>query len=470
MRAGTLKAALKSVDRARGKGSSIPVLSHILIETLDAEAVRFTATDLNFTLWQLAQAKVLKQGKVCVPHLLGDLLARVNDDILVTLTTESKTHITHVAAGRLNVNLKSVDASEFPPATAFNGKSILIGADMTHDAVSEIVKRVVPFVAADDTRPVLEGVFVSGKFPHLSGQNATLEFVGADGFRLAVLERDVTLHFDPDRPLDAIALIAPAKVFAETMKIASDEAKPIQFLFHLQLDKKGVLEHGMVQVETHAGGLRMNLIDGNFPDFTQIVPNPVPPMPYLPLAVEPALAALARVNLISEVHLARLAVKADHVLIAASSAETGDVAEIIPATFDPAWQPELDFEIAFNALFLSDALRAASYQNGTHPVELRVNTQSAPGYIALPRYRLVMMPMHLGEGAASKPAPNVAPPANGPTPEEIAANDKASKEVMAKAEAAHAKQKVVAAKPKPNPVKAKPKSNAKPANPKSKSK
>lgn len=402
MRAGALKAALKNVDRARGKGSTIPVLSHILIESLDSETLRFTATDLNFTLWHLAQAKVLQQGKVCVPHLLGDLLARVNDDLLVTLTTDAKTYRTRIEAGRLNVTLKSMDPSEFPPATAFNGKSIVVGTDMTHDAVSEIVKRIVPFVATDDSRPVLQGVYVSGKFPNASGQNATLEFSSADGFRLAVLERDVTMHFDKDQTLDSIGLIVPAKVFAETLKIASDEAKPIQFLFHLQLDKKGVLEYGMVQVETNAGGLRMNLIDGSFPDFNQIVPNPVPSLPYLPLAVDPALAALQRVNLISETHCARLTAKADHILVAASSADTGDVAETIPATFDSAWQPENNFEIAFNADFLSDALRAASFNNGAHPIALRVQTSSAPGFIALPRYRLVMMPMHVGDTVQPK--------------------------------------------------------------------
>jgi DNA polymerase-3 subunit beta len=438
MRAGALKAALKNVDRARGKGSSIPVLSHILIESLDAESLRFTATDLNFTLWHLAQAKVLRPGKVCVPHLLGDLLARVNDDVLVTLTTDAQTYLTRIEAGRLNVSLKSLDAGEFPPATAFNGKSIVVGADMTHEAVNEIVKRIVPCVATDDSRPVLQGVHVSGKFPATSGQNVTLEFSSADGFRLAVLERDVTLHFDADQPLDSLGLIVPAKVFAETLKIATDEAKPIQFLFHLQLDKKGVLEYGMVQVETNAGGLRMNLIDGNFPDFNQIVPNPVPSLPYLPLAVEPALAALQRVNLISETHCARLTVKTDHVLIAASSADTGDVTEIIPATFDPAWQPENNFEIAFNADFLSDALRAASFNNGgsggqlQHPIALRVTTSSAPGYIALPRYRHVMMPMHIGKDDSpkmqAKPEAQTEPQANTPKAETPKAqvNDKAS--------------------------------------------
>jgi len=442
IRAGALKAALKNVDRARGKGSSIPVLSHILIEALDAESLRFTATDLNFTLWHLAQAKVLRPGKVCVPHLLGDLLARVNDDVLVTLTTDAKTYLTRIEAGRLNVSLKSLDASEFPPATAFNGKSIVVGADMTHEAVNEIVKRIVPCVATDDARPVLQGVYVSGKFPATSGQNVTLEFSSADGFRLAVLERDVTLHFDADQPLDSLGLIVPAKVFAETLKIATDEAKPIQFLFHLQLDKKGVLEYGMVQVETNAGGLRMNLIDGNFPDFNQIVPNPVPSLPYLPLAVEPALAALQRVNLISETHCARLTVKADHVLVAASSADTGDVAEIIPATFDPAWQPEENFEIAFNADFLSDALRAAAFNNGAHPIALRVTTSSTPGYIALPRYRHVMMPMHIGDTVqpkADKPTPTNETPKPDETPQ--AEPDASAPVSKAKPESAASKAK-----------------------------
>lgn len=416
LRAGTLKAALKSVDRARGKNSALPVLSHIHIEALDKDCLRFTATDLNFTLWHLAAAKVLQHGAVCVPELLGDLLAKVNDDVFVTLTTDKLFNLT-IEAGRLNLSLKGLNPQEFPPASTFNGKTVYIGADMTYETVSEIAKRVAPFVSDDAARPVLQGVYVSGIFPQASGQNATLTFVGADGFRMCALERDVTIHFDQDQqPLDTIGLIVPGRVFGETLKIATDNAKPIQFLFHLRLDKKGVLEHGMVQVETNAGGLRMNLIDGNFPDFTQIIPNPMPQLPYLPLAIEPTVSALQRAALVSKIHGARLTVKADHILITAQDAETGKLAETIHADFDAAWQPDADFEIAFNALFLGDALRAAAYKDGTQPIPLRVSTSAAPAYISAPRYRHVIMPMHVGDGTASAAAN--ATPATEPTPTE----------------------------------------------------
>lgn len=470
MRAGALKAALKQVDRARGKNSTLPVLQHVLVETLHEETLRFTATDLNLALWHLAQAKVLTPGKVCVPELLSDLLAKVNDDLLVTLTTNAKTWMTKVEAGRLTFSLKSMDPAEFPKPEAFNGKSIVLGVDLTHDAVREITNRVVPFLSTDDTRPVLQGVYLSGKFPAETGKNATLSFVSADGFRLGVLERDVTVHFDPQQSLlDAIGLIVPGKVFGETLKIATDDAKPVQFWFHLQLDKKGVLEHGMVQVDTASGGLRMNLLDGQYPDFHQIVPTPIPDLPFLPLLVEPSCAALQRAALVSSQKIARLEVQSDHILISATDAEAGEFHEMIPAQFDAEWTPEPKFEIAFNAGFLSDALRAAAFGDGMRPVAVRVKSAAAPAYISVPRYRHVLMPMHLGPQESKPPAPKPEPGKDTPTkdagtPKDAPTKDAEAKAILAKAvKNGQAKAAEMATQAPAAKAEAKPAGNGKPA-------
>lgn len=424
MRAGNLKAALKAVDRARGKNASLPILTHTLIETLDG-AVRFTATDLNFTLWHLAQANILHAGRVAVPDLLTDVLAKVNDDVMVTLTTDAKTHKLGVQAGRVSLSINAYDANEFPHAAAFNGKSIVIGAEITHEGVNEIVKRVAPFVSTDDARPVLTGILVSGILPAQSGGNATLTFASADGFRLSVLERDATLHFDPDRKMETFSAIVPARVFIETLKIATDTGKPIQFLFHLQFDAKGALEHGMVQIETHAGGMRMNLLDGNFPDFTKIVPNPIPDLPYLPLGADETIAALGRAALFNETQNARLTAlpQVNLVMISAHGSDVGDFVETLPATFDADRTPTDRFEIAFNAGYLMDALRATTYKDGDKPVALRVSAPSSPAFISIPRFRHVIMPMHVN--ASDKPAPKpetpkAEPPKADPKPQNTA--------------------------------------------------
>lgn len=432
IRAGALKAALKQVDRARGKNATLPVLSHILVETIDQDALRFTATDLDFALWHLSAAKVITHGAVCLPDILSDLLAKVNDDLLVTLTTDKKTWTTKVEAGRLTTHLKAADPSEFPPATSYNGKTTFLGADMTHESVTEITKRIVPFASTEDARPVLQGVHMRGTCPKESGKNATITFASADGFRLSVLERDVTLRFDADPKTPAVLdVIVPARAFAETLKVATDDAKPIQFLFHLQYDTKGVLERGMLQVETHAGGLRMNLLTGNFPDFNQIIPNPIPPLPHLPLAVEATLGALSRASLISESSIARFTVEPDHIRVSASSEHNGESVELIPTLYDPERKPAPNFEIAFNAGFLSDAIRAAAYGDGAKPVQLKVDKPSTPGYITLPRFVHVLMPMNVSGTSAKADTPKAQAPKTetpAPKPADIPgkANGKAS--------------------------------------------
>lgn len=463
VRAGTLKAALNAVERAVAKKSTLPILSTIHMETVGDGGIKLTATNLDLTLWNLADAKVLHAGAVCVPPLLSDLIAKVNDDALVTLTTNPKTYVVHVEAGRVSTNIKAYDSSEFPLTNIVNGGAVHIGMDVLPETIVEIAKRVTPFASTDDARPVLTGIGIFVTLPKFSGESATVTYASADGFRLAILKREATLHFDNPK-MESLALIIPAKAFAEILKLTRDESHPIQFLFHLRFNKKHEYDGGMLEIQTSAAGMRVNLLEGNFPDYTKIDNEPSD-APIIPLLASETIPALERASLFAASSIARLTTQpqASSILLQASSAEEGDYSETLPATFDPARVTPDGYVIAFNAKFLIDALKAVTYQDGANPVGVRVVKPSDPAFFGAARYRLIVMPMHIGrDGNESKPAPKNNQPANGSTPEAITASDKASKEVIAKVEArANGKAEptkkatAVGAKSKANPSKSK---------------
>lgn len=414
--AGALKAALDAVERACAKNSTLPALTHILIETVDTTHIKLTATNLDFTLWHYADAKVEHPGAVCVPAVLADLLAKVNDGANVTLITNPKTFKLRAKIGRATVNLIGLAPSEFPAfnPNPVNGDSTHVTLQIVPETVIEIYKRIVPFAATDDARPVLTGIGVTATIPPHTGEDATVTFAAADGFRLAHLKREATFHF-AKLPAQSFSVIPPAKLFGEILKISKDESKPLPFQFHMRYDKKGVLEHGIVQVETETFGLRMNLLDGNFPNYQQIDNEPVK-LPIIPLMSAETNAVLERANLFTESSTVRLMPKpqAGHILIQSSSAEHGDYEEDVLATFDAERLTPDNYVIAFNALYLKQALTATAYKETVKPVHLRVGVPSAPAFLSAPGYRHVVMPMHSGQDKPATPSKPESAPTNTP--------------------------------------------------------
>lgn len=403
LRAGELKAGLRHVERALGK--TLPILSSILVEVVGEDQLKFTATNLEIALWHLTSAKVLSPGRVCFPQILSRVIANVDDDQIVTLATNEKTRITTVEAGRRKTHLKTEAPDDFPVIAPFNGKgTFTFTLELVPEQVTEIIKRILPFTATDDTRLVLTAIHLAGTFPEQSDTGMKLAIMSADGFRLAYLERDVVVHFDGQPGLEKLDVLVPPRVFTETLKLSPPDGKPIPFAFHLTLTKNDVVERGMVQVELAEGGVRMNLVDGKFPELEPIMKEPEQ-LTIIPLAVDETQAALAGAELFNPG--ARLACdpQANRVTIAATSADLGDFAEQVSAPFDPLFAPAPGFEIAFNADFLSGAVKAAAYGNGDGPVLLRVSSPASPGYLYANPYRHILMPMHLNGSAEAKPAP-----------------------------------------------------------------
>ncbi len=455
VRAGVLATALQHVERASAKRSTLPILSTLLVEANpNEETVTIIATDLTIALSKTIEARVYTPGRVCIPTILTDAVSRLDPQTPVTIQTQAKTWLTTLRAGKVTGHIKATSADEFPTITPFNGKhSESFTVLLTPTEINELAKRVIPSVATDDARPSLNGSYLQATLPNESGNSVTANLVSADGYRMSVWQHDILTAFREKPRHSEIGLIIPPRVFTEALKLVTDEAKPIPFTFHIQYNSKGEWERGMVRVEFSDRWLQMMLLDGNYPDYRQIVKDTADAK-LIPLPVSDTLDAVGSASLFASSQIIRLAcdVENKEVIIRSQDVDTGDFEERISVPFDSA-APATDFEIAFNARYLSDAIKAVSYNDGDAPARLYVNTNASPGFFKSRNYVHVVMPMHIGrDGKEEKPAPNVKPQPDAPTPEQDCsdtqhpANDKASKAVIAQVEAAHAKQKADAPK------------------------
>lgn len=396
--AGQIKTALKKVERAIQKNSTLPVLSYVMAEAVGEDKVKFTATNLNLALWTQIDAHVNTPGAICLPPILEDLIAQMDDEHLVTLTTNEHATITTLRVGRRTTRLAVLLATEFPAIAGFNGQSDAVTIGMTHDQLKSIVKQVLPFTSGDDSRPVLTGIYLSGKVPDVSGQPVEFQVASADGFRLAhdVYKMPITFKFKPKA--EEFTVIVPADAWKELDKfIGPDDGKLIQLAFHVKQTKDSEAEPGMLQVETEQGnGLRMNLLEGNFPNYHEVMKEAseyaIIPMP----AKAVALAAKGAALLVKKgdgIMRIYCDVASQQVRLESKSLDIGEFSESVPVDFRPEHEPVEGFSIAFNVGLFAEMLHAADHDSDETVVELRVSKNSSPGFIHVGSYTHVLMPM-----------------------------------------------------------------------------
>ena len=367
-----LAKGLSIVGRAVSPRSTLPVLGNVLLAT-DAGRLKLSATNLEVGITCWIGAKVEEEGATTVPsRTFIDLVNALPPD-RVDMELIVRTQTLNLRAGRSEANVKGIDAQEFPLVPMPEGEGgILVEPDVLRTAIEQVA-----FAAAtDESRPILTGVLA--KF-----EQAQLTLAAADGFRLSV--RTIPL---PQPVLDPFSIIIPARALVELVRISGEQKDPViitvtptrnQVLFQLT---------DIVLVS--------QLIDGNFPDYRQIIPSEYTTHTVMDT---PAFLKACKTALIfarDTAHISRLRIKPGselapgHVIVSATSAETGDDVSELDASIEGG-----EVEIAFNVKYLIDVLSVV----GTPQVALNTTTSSSPGVVRPVGdvdFTHVIMPMHLG--------------------------------------------------------------------------
>lgn len=437
LKADALKNALNAIKPALGKGSTLPVLSHIALDAQPHGITRLMATNLEIALWRYVDAKTPRVGRATLPPLTIALANNLQGDETVTLDVNATPNAATLTlnAGNVSTELKTLDPDEFPiiaapPADQTSAFALLF----TRDQLVEIIKRVMPFVADDQARPILTGVHLSGKLPTKSGDAITLTADAADGFRLAQLTlRDVAVEWKTKTKLETFSATVPPRIFSEALKLLdamesdkksdrSQSAEPlIPIEFHLYLAKPknetkkpskpvkpSTHGEGIARVQTTLGGVQMLLLHGDYPDIGTVTQEPKT-VSEIPLPVAETMNALAVSELFNQgVRLqCDMAKKALH--LTATSADLGKFEETLSIGYDDH-APADQYQFGVNAEWLADMLRACAInEEDAKPPRLRVSNHGAPMFMRSKNYRHVLMPMDIGALRKTEPKPDATP-------------------------------------------------------------
>jgi len=366
-----LAKGLSIVGRAVATRSTLPVLSNVMLAT-DGARLKLSATNLEIGIVCWIGAKVEEDGSITVPaRLLTDFVNSLPPErIDMELTVRTQT--LNLKCARFEANIKGIDAQEFPLIpTAGEDSRISLDPSMLRQMIDQVV-----FAAAtDESRPILTGVLA--KF-----QGEQLTLAAADGFRLSVR----TAHL-PDPVSEPVTVIVPARALAELSRISGEQEQPIEVT--ITPARNQALFH-MTNVD-----LVSQLIEGNFPDYNQIIPKSYSTRTVI--STNDFLKAAKTANIFARdaANIVRLEITPGgelapgHLTMTATSAEVGDNMGEIDAVIEGE-----EMEIAFNAKYLIEILSVVDAAQ----VALETTTASSPGVIkpvGSEDFTHVIMPMHI---------------------------------------------------------------------------
>ncbi|HEX9443318.1 MAG TPA: DNA polymerase III subunit beta, partial [Candidatus Binatia bacterium] len=271
-----------------------------------------------------------------------------------------------IKSGKSVFKIVGLDAKEFPQFPQFDGEKL---SSVPAKVLREMIERTIFSVSSDETRYNLNGVFVE------EIKDGKVRMVATDGHRLAMI----------DRPIGGLGLakgvILPRKGLAELRRLlenAEEGLVSVGFKDNMGLVVKDDVE------------LFMRLIEGDFPDYTKVIPKDNPQLARL--EQDEFHHALRRVSLLSSERYKgiKMELKPGKVAITANNPELGEAVEEIEIEY-----PGKALTVGFNARYLMDVLAVLGAGGD---VELALKDDVSPSILRKADddgYLYVIMPMRL---------------------------------------------------------------------------
>ena len=215
------------------------------VQAADGKLI-ISTTDLDTGIRASVDAEVIKGGATTLPARRLFSIIRELPAAELTLEVDSK-QVATITSGASFFRIMGLPEEDFPPFPKGDGaKTFKISQGVFRD----MLKRTAYAISTDESRYVLNGVLLSFKENKLS-------LVATDGRRLALVEQD--LEFPKGSEVEAIL---PTKAVQELQRILRDE-EPLTISF----------AENQVSFDLGNTFLYSKLIEGNYPNYKQVVPG-----------------------------------------------------------------------------------------------------------------------------------------------------------------------------------------------------
>lgn len=319
-----LTRALGVVSRGVSARTSVQILAGILLRAAGGK-LELAATDMELSLRTSLEAQVETDGSVVVPGRLLLELARLLPEAEVAIEHKLEEAAVEIQSGSASYRLHTYNAEDFPRLPEADAAE---RHEVDRETLLETVARVSRSASRDESRPVLTGVLM--RF-----EPGNLVMAATDSYRLSVKETPI------EGTVPELEAIVPARALGELARIAQ-AGEQIQL---------GVHENQVV-FSTGDALLTTRRIDGQFPNYNQLVPDAFDHVLSLPR--EELLDVVRRVSVMAQRNSPlRLRFADGELTVSAQTQDVGEGRESLPVSF--SGEP---LEIGFNAEFLRDGIES----------------------------------------------------------------------------------------------------------------
>lgn len=237
---------LSKAEKITGKNITLPILNCVLLEANES-TLTIKSTNLDLGIEIKVPVKVNKPGKVAVPgSILNNFITNLNDK---NINIEVLDNTLNISSKHSNSQIKTYPLEDFPNIPKVSDEKFF--NINTSDFIKGL-KSVMYSSSISSIRPVLSSVLIYS-------EDEKLFFVATDSFRLSEKIIKIKKHIDIE------PILIPFKNIPEIIRSLEDIKGDITVF--VNENQIAFVYEGMYLIS--------RIIDGNFPDYKQIIPKEI---------------------------------------------------------------------------------------------------------------------------------------------------------------------------------------------------
>lgn len=239
-----LKSGLATVGRIITSTNTLPILNNLLLKTENG-VLKISSTNLEIAITTSVRCKVEENGAVTVnSKTFVDLINNLPNK---NINLETKENDLLIEAENYHTKIKTLPAEEFPLIPAVDGKLNLV---LNSQDLKTAIDQVFYAASTNQTQPEISGVL-------FALDKDGLRIVATDRYRLA--EKKLPL---PEAKSEQEAIL-PQKSIVELSRIIGNQKGNVEMTF----------SETQVAVNFNETQIISRLVDGQYPDYRQIIPT-----------------------------------------------------------------------------------------------------------------------------------------------------------------------------------------------------
>lgn len=359
-------ALLKELNLLQGiveKKSTIPILSNVLIETVNDSTISLVATDLDVSLLTECAAESVKPGSMVLQARKLFEIVRNLPDAEINFAKEDNDWVKVVCASS-EFRIVGQAKEHFPSTPKAEKAGVTIPASVLH----ALINRTVFAITQEESRYALNGALL------LFGEGR-LQMVATDGHRLSLAASDL------ESSGESFKVIIPKKALIELAKLTAGAEEDIEMS----------RDENHLYFEVQSRHLTSRMLAGQFPNYDLVLPKNNDKS--ISLNADKISQAIKRAALMADErsHGIKIDLANGKLSITSQSADVGEAKEMIPLDYTGD-----SLSIGFNAQYMLDFLGVV----GTDEVLFEFKDEQSPALLrpsgeGEADYRYVVMPMRL---------------------------------------------------------------------------